>query len=47
MANVGIQDITGIRGQLSLPLGFSSSDGSDSLIYADADSNSLAGETFI
>jgi hypothetical protein len=46
MANVGTQDITGIRGQLSLPLGFSSSDGSSSVIYADADSNSIAGDNF-
>jgi len=46
MANVGTQDITGIRGQLSLPLGFSASDGPGSLIYADANSNSLAGENF-
>ena len=46
MANVGTQDITGIRGQLSLPLGFSASDGPGALIYADADSNSLAGDIF-
>ena len=46
VANVGTQDITGIRGQLSLPLGFSSADGPGALIYADADSNSLAGENF-
>ncbi|MDH3695722.1 MAG: hypothetical protein OEQ94_01785 [Nitrosopumilus sp.] len=46
MANVGTQDITGIRGQLSLPLGFSGSDGPGSVIYADADSNSLAGNNF-
>lgn len=46
MANVGTQDITGIRGQLSLPLDFSSSDGPGSLIHADANSNSLAGENF-
>ncbi len=46
MANVGTQDITGIRGQLSLPLGFSASDGPGSIIYADADSNSLAGDNF-
>jgi hypothetical protein len=45
-ANVGTQDISGIRGQLSLPLGFSASDGPGSLILADADSNSLAGENF-
>jgi len=46
LANVGTQDITGIRGQLSLPFGFSSSDGPGSIIRADSDSNSLAGENF-
>jgi len=46
MANVGTQDITGIRGQLSLPLGFSASDGPGSLIHGDANSNSLTGENF-
>jgi len=46
MANVGTQDITGIRGQLSLPLGFSASDGPGSVIHADATSNALAGENF-
>ena len=46
LANVGTQDITGIRGQLSLPLGFSASDGPGSIIHADSDSNSLAGENF-
>ena len=45
-ANVGTQDITGIRGQLSLPLGFSSADGPSSVILADSDSNSLAGDNF-
>ena len=45
-ANVGTQDITGISGQLSLPFGFSSADGPGSTIYADSDSNSLAGNTF-
>lgn len=45
-ANVGSQDITGIRGQLLLPTGFSSSDGLASMIRADSDSNSLAGEHF-
>ena len=45
-ANVGTQDITGIKGQLSLPLGFSGSDGPGSIIRADSDSNSLAGENF-
>jgi hypothetical protein len=46
MANVGTQDITGIRGQLALPLGFSASDTPSSLALADADSNSLAGGNF-
>jgi len=45
-ANVGSQDITGIRGQLSLPLGFSGSNGPGSVIIADSDSNSLAGDNF-
>lgn len=46
-ANIGTQDITGIKGQLSLPTGFSSADGShSSLIIADSDSNSLAGNNF-
>ena len=45
-ANVGTQDITGIRGQLSLPFNFSPSDGPGSIILADSDSNSLAGENF-
>ena len=45
-ANVGTQDITGIRGQLSLPLGFSASDGPDSIIHADSNSNSDAGDNF-
>ena len=46
LANVGTQDITGIRGQLSLPYGFSGSDGPGSVILADSDSNSLAGDNF-
>lgn len=45
-ANVGSQDITGIKGQLSLPMGFSAADGHSSLIIADSNSNSLAGESF-
>ena len=45
-ANVGTQDITGIRGQLSLPLGFSASDGPGSIIHADSNSNSDAGDNF-
>jgi len=46
LANVGTLDITGIRGQLGLSTHFSPSDGPGSVIYADADSNSLAGENF-
>ena len=46
LANVGTQDITGIKGQLSLPFGFSPTVGSGSLIEADFDSNALAGEVF-
>ena len=45
-ANVWTQDITGIKGQLSLPLGFSASDGPGSIIRADSDSNSDAGDNF-
>ena len=45
-ANVGTQDITGIRGQLSLPLGFSGVNGPGSIILADSESNSLAGDNF-
>jgi len=45
-ANVGTQDITGIRGQLALPLEFSGSDGPGSAVFADSDSNSLAGNNF-
>ena len=45
-ANVGTQDITGIKGQLSMPFGFSASDGPGSLIIADADSTAIAGEVF-
>ena len=46
MANVGTQDISGIRGQLSLPFGFTPADGKGSLILADKDDNALAGEGF-
>ncbi len=45
-ANVGTQDITGIKGQLSLPLGFSASDGKSALIIADSDASSDAGDIF-
>lgn len=45
-ANVGTQDITGIKGQLSLPMGFSAAADHSSLIIADSNSQSLAGNTF-
>lgn len=45
-ANVGTQDITGITGQLSLPFGFIPPTGPGTVIYADSDTNSLAGDTF-
>ena len=45
-ANVGTQDITGIRGQLQLPMGFSSADGKGALIMADSSSESTAGSSF-
>ena len=34
-ANIGTQDITGIKGQLLMPTGFSSIDGNKALIYAE------------
>lgn len=46
LANVGSQDISGIRGELSLPSGFAPADGKGSLIVADNDNNALAGEVF-
>ena len=46
IANVGTQDITGIKGQLSLPFGFTPTSGSGSVIEADFDANALAGEVF-
>lgn len=45
IANVGAHDITGIRGQLSLPLALSAHDGSRAAV-ADAEENANAGETF-
>lgn len=46
IANVGTQDITGIKGQLSMPFGFSPTVGSGSVIDADFDSNAAAGDIF-
>lgn len=45
-ANVGSQDITGIKGQLLMPMGFSSADGKGAIIYADSDSEAIAGKHF-
>ncbi len=45
MANIGAHDITGVKGQLSMPIGFSSPEG-NYMIAADSDTGSLAGETF-
>jgi hypothetical protein len=46
MSAVGTQDITGIRGELSLPMGFTSSNTKDGLIIADTGNVALAGEVF-
>ncbi len=45
-ANVGSQDITGIKGQLQMPIGFTPSDGKGALILADSDSEAIAGKHF-
>ena len=45
-ANVGTLDITGIRGQLQLPSGFSPSDGKGALILADSENEASAGDHF-
>lgn len=45
-ANVGSSDITGVKGQLSLPLGFSSTEGDKSIIYADSGQEVLGGRYF-
>ena len=44
--NVGTQDITGIRGQLSLPFEFSPAVGSDTITRSDSNTNAKAGEDF-
>lgn len=45
-ANVGSHDITGIRGEMSLPYGFSPTQGRGLVIHADSNTNSMAGDTF-
>ncbi len=46
LANVGSEDITGIKGRLGLPLGFTATDGSGTKIEADSESNARAGDLF-
>jgi len=46
LANVGSQDITGIKGVLGMPLEFSATDGSGTRIQADSESNAMAGDLF-
>jgi hypothetical protein len=45
-SNVGSQDITGVRGQLQLPMGFSSADGKGATIRADSGAEVLGGRYF-
>lgn len=46
LANVGAHDITGIRGELSLPYGFTPSETNTMVARSDSDTNSRAGEIF-
>ena len=46
MANVGTQDITGIKGELVLPTQFSASDGKIRTIIADNNQKATAGDSF-
>jgi len=46
MSNVGTQDITGIKGKLSLPAAYQSPSGRGVAIVADNDSKASAGNTF-
>lgn len=45
-ANVGSHDITGIRGEMSLPYGFGPARGTGPVMHADSNTNSMAGDTF-
>lgn len=45
-SNVGSQDITGVKGQVALPMGFKPSDGRGEISFADSDTNAATGETF-
>jgi hypothetical protein len=46
MSNVGTQDITGIKGKLSLPAAYQSPSGRGTVIVADNDQKATAGNTF-
>ena len=46
MSNVGTQDITGLKGKLSLPAAYQSPSGRGAEISADNDQKALAGDTF-
>lgn len=46
LANVGVQDLTGIRGELSLPYGFTPAEGDGLVAEADSNTNSQAGSIF-
>ena len=46
MSNVGTQDLTGIKGKLSLPSAFQSPSGRMAIIIADNDEKATAGDTF-
>ena len=46
MSNVGTQDLTGIKGNLSLPSAFQSPSGRMAIIIADNDEKATAGDTF-
>jgi len=46
MSNVGTQDITGIKGKLTLPAAFQSPSGRTASIMADNDQKASAGDTF-
>jgi hypothetical protein len=46
LANIGTNDIVGIKGQLFLPMGFSSPNGTYKPMYADTNEKALAGANF-
>ena len=46
LTNVGSQDIIGLKGQLSLPFGFTDARDNDMLAKADSETNALTGDIF-